>query len=183
MTRTGWIWITPLCLLIVAPAANAQHHHDKEPPLPKEAVAVLVPTSGSHVSGTLVLAQKGADVHVTGTIRGLTPGLHGFHIHAFGDLRKPDGMSAGSHYDPSGHKHGGPESKERHAGDLGNVKADAEGVARVDVRVPDLKLHFVVGRSLVVHAKPDDLTSQPAGNSGARIGVGVIGLAEQKAAK
>jgi Cu-Zn family superoxide dismutase len=53
----------------------------------------------------------------------------------------------------------------------------------VDVRVPDLKLHFVVGRSLVVHAKPDDLTSQPSGNSGARIGVGVIGLAEQKAAK
>ena len=182
MTRFGYSCLAVLSVLTTAGVSYAQHHHHgSEPPLPKEAVAVLVPMSGSHVTGTVLLAQEGKAVHVTGTIRGLTPGLHGFHIHAFGDLRDPKGMSVGGHYDHNGHKHGGPESHEHHAGDLGNVKAGQDGTAKVNVHVPNLKLHFIVGRSLVVHADPDDLKSQPSGNSGARVGVGVIGLAEVKA--
>lgn len=182
MTRYTWLSVICLSLLSAPPFIYAQHRHGSEASLPKEAVAVLMPTSGSHVSGTLLLTQEGSAVRVNGTIKGLTPGMHGFHIHAFGDLRKPDGTSAGSHYDPNGHQHGGLQSEERHAGDLGNVKADAQGVARVDVKAPNLKLHFVVGRSLVVHAQPDDLKTPPSGNSGARVGVGVIGLAEVKSA-
>jgi superoxide dismutase, Cu-Zn family len=64
---------------------------------------------------------------------------------------------------------------------LGNIKADKSGVAKVNVKAEGLMLHFVIGRSLVVHADPDDLKTQPSGNSGARIGVGVIGVAEVKA--
>jgi Cu-Zn family superoxide dismutase len=106
--------------------------------------------------------------------------MHGFHIHMFGDLRAADGMSAGGHYNPTGHMHGGPESSDHHAGDLGNIKADESGTAKVDAKVQGLMLHHVLGRSLVVHAKEDDLKTQPSGNSGDRIAVGVIGIAEVK---
>ena len=89
-------------------------------------------------------------------------------------------MSTGPHFNPEGHDHGGPDTAKRHAGDLGNIKADKNGVAKVNTKAAGLRLHFILGRSLVVHADPDDLKSQPAGNAGARIGVGVIGIAEIK---
>ncbi len=67
---------------------------------------------------------------------------------------------------------------ERHEGDLGNVKANGEGVAEVNVLAEGAKLHFIIGRSMVVHADVDDFkTQKPPGNAGARIGVGVIGVA------
>jgi superoxide dismutase, Cu-Zn family len=160
--------------------AMAQEHGHGESELPKEAVCVLAAMKDSGVKGTLLLRQQGKDVVVTGEVSGLKPGEHGFHIHEFGDLRAPDGTSAGAHFNPEGHDHAGPESDKRHAGDLGNIKADRSGVAKVNVKAEGLSLHFVIGRSLVVHADPDDLKSQPSGNAGARIGVGVIGLAEVK---
>jgi len=140
-----------------------------------------MPTQGNQATGSLTLTQQKGYVQIKGKIQGLTPGAHGFHIHMFGDLRAPDGMSAGGHFDPHGHKHGGPDSQERHAGDLGNVQANDQGVADVNVKAPKLELHFVVGRSFVVHANEDDLKSQPAGNAGPRVAVGVIGIAESKA--
>jgi len=158
-------------------AADHEHKHDEV----NEAVAVLIPMKASGVAGTIVLKQNKGYVHVTGEITGLKPGKHGFHIHMFGDLRAPDGMSAGGHYNPHGHPHGGPESKERHEGDLGNVDANASGVAKVDVKADHVELEHIVGRSLVVHGDADDLKSQPAGNAGPRIALGVIGLAEVKA--
>jgi Cu-Zn family superoxide dismutase len=160
--------------------SHQKHSHQSSSPF-KEAVAVLAHTKGNDVSGTILFKQEGDSVRVTGQVKGLTPGQHGFHIHQFGDLRADDGASAGGHYGGSGHKHGGLESTERHAGDLGNIKADDKGVAKVDVVAPDLALHFILGRSIVVHAGADDLKSQPSGNSGPRVAVGVIGVAEQKA--
>jgi Cu-Zn family superoxide dismutase len=159
---------------------QAAHRHDREPPPPTKAVSVLVPTEGHDVQGTIVLEQRRGHVHLTGEVTGLTPGLHGFHIHEFGDVTSPDGESAGAHYDPHGHKHGGPDDKERHAGDLGNIEADQDGRAMVDVKADGLRLHFVIGRSLVVHADPDDFESQPSGEAGARVAVGVIGIANDK---
>jgi Cu-Zn family superoxide dismutase len=150
---------------------------------PPEAVAVLMPTGSNAVQGTLVLTQKEDDVQVTGEIRGLKPGQHGFHIHQFGDLRSADGSSAGGHYNPSKHQHGGPNAADHHAGDLGNITADDQGIAKVDTTAEGVKLSSLLGRSLVVHADADDLKSQPAGNSGPRIAVGVIGLAEVKSTK
>jgi Cu-Zn family superoxide dismutase len=161
-------------------ATRAQEHGHGDVDLPKEAVCVLAAMKDSGVKGTLLLRQQGKDVVITGEISGLKPGEHGFHIHEFGDLRAPDGTSAGPHFNPDGHDHGGPDAHKRHAGDLGNVTADKNGVAKVNVKAEGLMLHFVLGRALVVHADPDDLKSQPSGNAGARIGVGVIGLAEVK---
>ncbi len=145
------------------------------------AVALLMPMKDSKVGGTIVLKQEKGYVSVTGEVTGLTPGKHGFHIHMFGDLRSPDGMSAGGHYNPHDKPHGGPEGKERHEGDLGNIDADAQGVAKVNVKAEGAELHHIIGRSVVVHGKADDLKTQPAGDAGPRIAVGVIGLAEVKA--
>ena len=180
MTRAPVIAsILALLLPVAARAADHAHHGMHEPAPPREAVCVLMPTQGNQASGVLVLTQFKGYVQITGSIKGLTPGAHGFHVHQYGDLRAPDGASAGAHFDPGGgHKHGGPESKERHIGDLGNVQADNEGVAKVNVKGEGLQLHFIVGRSLVVHAEEDDLKTQPSGNSGPRVGVGVIGIAE-----
>lgn len=145
--------------------------------VPKEAVAVIMPTQGNQVRGLVLLKQEGDKVHLTGEISNLTPGEHGFHIHQYGDLRAPDGTSAGGHYSPEGHEHGAPDDARHHAGDFGNITANEQGVAKVDKESTQLKLHFAIGRSIVVHAKADDLTSQPSGNAGPRIAIGVIGYA------
>jgi Cu-Zn family superoxide dismutase len=110
-------------------------------------------------------------------VRGLTEGKHGFHIHQFGDVRSADGKSAGGHFNPDGHDHGGPDSDKHHAGDLGNITANAEGLAEVNIKAKELKVISILGRSIVVHGGVDDLKSQPSGAAGPRVGVGVIGIA------
>lgn len=161
------------------PRGQDAHHDLKEHlPLPTRGVAVLHPSEGSKVRGVILLDQHNDGLHIHGKVVGLTPGKHGFHIHEFGDLRDPKGESAGGHFDPHGHKHGGPGSEEHHAGDLGNIEANAEGVAEVNIKAPWLKLHFVIGRPMVVHGDPDDLTSQPSGAAGPRVALGVIGIAK-----
>jgi superoxide dismutase, Cu-Zn family len=160
-----------------ADAKSAPHAGHEEPPLPNNAVCVLMPTKGHDVQGTIMLTQKAGGVQVIGEVRGLTPGKHGFHIHQFGDLRSDDGMSAGGHYNPENNPHAGPHDAKRHAGDLGNITADQDGKAMVNIMMDGLKVHFAIGRSIVVHAKEDDLKSQPSGDAGARAAVGVIGVA------
>lgn len=162
------------------PAAHpSETAHPEE--VPMAGVVVLSATRGHEVRGTLRLQQQSAGLRITGRIEGLTPGKHGFHVHEFGDLADPEGKSAGGHFNPGKQPHGGPDSAERHEGDLGNIEADAQGVANVDVVGRGLKLHFVLGRSIVVHAKADDLKSQPAGDAGDRVAVGVIGIAGPQA--
>jgi Cu-Zn family superoxide dismutase len=164
----------------------AEHAHADAAPA-SHAAAVLVPVKSSGVSGTIHFTQEDGTLLVTGTIIGLAPGLHGFHVHQFGDLSdlstEKAGEAAGSHYDPHGHKHGGPETAERHAGDLGNIKAADSGEADIQIKAPWLRLSEIVGRSIVVHGKADDLKSQPSGDSGPRIGIGVIGLIKSPEAK
>ncbi len=184
MTRRIMLSIAALgaALGLVAVTRGAdEHDHKHEHVDIKDAVAVLLPMKNSGVAGVVLFKQEKGYVNVTGEVTGLTPGKHGFHIHMFGDLRAPDGMSAGGHYDPHGHKHGGPDAKERHEGDLGNLEANAQGVAKVNVKAKGVELNQVVGRSIVVHGDTDDLKSQPAGNAGPRIALGVIGMAEVKA--
>jgi superoxide dismutase, Cu-Zn family len=181
MMRSVFGFCTMLSALALAVLAQAADTHD---PQVNEAVAVLVPkTGGDGVAGMILLKQEKGYVQVTGEVKGLKPGKHGFHIHMFGDQRSSDGMSAGGHYNPQGHPHGGPDSKEHHEGDLGNIDANDQGLAKVSVKAGGLNLHHVLGRSIVVHAKADDLKSQPAGDAGPRIAVGVIGLAEVPAKK
>lgn len=180
--------LAPLGLLAMTNAESRSaddqaDHHEHMLPAGTEAVCVLAATKGNSVGGAILLVQRQDHCELTGEVTGLAPGDHGFHIHMFGDLRAADGMAAGGHYNPGNHMHGGPESKERHVGDLGNIKADDKGVAKVAVKATGLNLHLILGRSLVVHKDADDLKSQPAGNAGPRVAVGVIGLAEVKVKK
>jgi Cu-Zn family superoxide dismutase len=147
---------------------------------PAGLVAVVGPAAGSTVRGEVRFIQLEGRVRVEGRISGLTPGLHGFHVHEFGDARAPDGSSAGGHFNPGGHAHALPHDAARHAGDMGNILADAEGVAEFSIEIDTLTLAHgpgaILGRSIIVHADPDD-GGQPTGNAGARVGVGVIGIA------
>lgn len=154
---------------------HSHAHSSAHAELPTLGIAVVMPTKGNKVRGVLQLAQKDKNIHVHGKIRNLTPGKHGFHIHEFGDLRNmADGTSAGGHFNPSGVPHGGPDHG--HVGDLGNVEADASGVATVDITMKNTQLHFLLGRCFVVHADEDDLVSQPSGAAGPRVGLGLIGV-------
>lgn len=140
--------------------------------------ASLASTQGQLARGELELRQDAAGVRVTGTLRGLKPAaVHGFHVHEKGDCSALDASSAGAHYNPAGAAHGNPASPAHHAGDIPNIQADASGRASVDALIKGVSLggaNDIVGRALIVHADPDDYTSQPSGNSGARIACGVI---------
>jgi Cu-Zn family superoxide dismutase len=175
--------LVPLALLLPALlllTANAEQKEDKKGG-PVKAVCVLHPTKGNDVHGTITITQQGSQVEIAGEIVGLKPGMHAFHVHEFGDCTAPDAMSAGAHFNPEGQPHGGPHDAARHVGDLGNIKADNNGKAVVKINDKLVQLHgphSVIGRSLIVHADADDLKGQPAGNAGARIACGVIGIAK-----
>lgn len=140
--------------------------------------AALQAAPGSNVAGTVELEQLQDGVRIRADLRGLPPGPHGFHIHEQGTCTPPDFESAGGHFAPEGEPHGAPGAAQRHAGDLGNIVADAEGNATLDVTTDQLTLadgaHSAVGRAVVVHAKADDFQSQPSGDAGGRIACGVI---------
>src|SRR6185369_1851262 len=132
------------------------------------------------VSGTLQLATTDGGVQLSGQISGLAPNTeHGFHVHQTGDCSAADFKSAGDHFNPEGAMHGSPDSATHHLGDLLSVKSDADGTANVETKLvggtlKDGGAHDLVGKALIVHAKPDDYKTQPSGNSGDRIACGVI---------
>ncbi|HYE31648.1 MAG TPA: superoxide dismutase family protein [Methylomirabilota bacterium] len=147
----------------------------------KEAVATLKPTEGNKTEGTIRFTQDGDKVKVVAHVTGLTPGQkHAFHIHEFGDASSKDGSSAGGHYNPEGHQHGLPDASQKHAGDLGNLQANDQGVAHYEITVQNISIagvkNPIIGRGVIVHAKHDD-GGQPVGNAGGRIAMGVIGIA------
>ncbi|VDK21309.1 unnamed protein product [Anisakis simplex] len=123
-------------------------------------------------SSTMFLLQ------INGTLKGLTPGKHGFHVHERGDIGNGC-IDAGGHYNPRGQPHGGPDDLQKHVGDLGNI------IANLDVtfkRLSLIRFHSIVGRAIVIHEGTDDLGrggdegSRIAGNAGARVACGVIGI-------
>ncbi|XVF06602.1 hypothetical protein REPUB_Repub06bG0063300 [Reevesia pubescens] len=149
-----------------------------------KAVALII-GDNNHVRGSLHFTQTPNGItHVKGKITGLSPGLHGFHIHALGDTTNGCN-STGPHFNPLKKDHGAPSDGERHAGDLGNIIVGPDGVAEVSIKdwqIPLSGQHSILGRAVVVHADPDDLgkggheLSKTTGNAGARVGCGIIGL-------
>uniref|UniRef100_Q7YXL9 Superoxide dismutase [Cu-Zn] n=1 Tax=Lymnaea stagnalis TaxID=6523 RepID=Q7YXL9_LYMST len=151
-----------------------------------KAVCVLSPGSAAGITGTITFTQEtsGDCTLVSGQVKGLAPGKHGFHIHQFGDYTNGC-VSAGAHFNPKNKSHGGPLDQERHAGDLGNIIAGDDGVADVSIKDQQISLigeNSIIGRSLVVHDKEDDLgkggndESLKTGNAGPRVACGVIGI-------
>ena len=178
LTKLATISLALLACSFVLRAAEAETKDDKAD-APKKAVCVLSPTKGSTVQGVITFAQRDGAIEVAGEITGLTPGAHGFHVHEFGDCSSPDAMSTGGHFNPDKEKHGGPHDAMRHVGDLGNIQADASGKAVVHITDKLMQLsgpHSIIGRGLIVHAKADDLKTQPTGDAGGRVACGVIGV-------
>ena len=143
---------------------------------PPTARVSFVSAPGNSVQGNLTLTNQGDAVAIRGVLTGLAPGSeHGFHVHEFGDCSLPDFKSAGDHYNPTMAPHG------EHLGDLPNIEADKNGHAAIDAIVKGPNLVDVggaptqiIGKSLVIHAMPDDHKTQPSGGSGDRIACGVI---------
>jgi Cu-Zn family superoxide dismutase len=142
------------------------------------ASAVLQSKSGSNLNGSVSFSQSGMKVLVTGTFSGLKPNAeHGIHIHEKGDCSSLDAISAGGHFNPANAKHGNVQSASHHAGDMPNIMSDANGNANYKATLSNFSLvgdQSIIGRAVVVHRDPDDYQSQPAGNSGPRIGCGLI---------
>lgn len=146
-----------------------------------KAVCVLTPTEGNNVKGTVTFTKTDGGVLIVADVEGLSEGKHGFHVHEFGDISKPDGTSAGGHFNPDDKDHAGPEDSIRHAGDFGNLIANENGNAhyeRVDSLISFKGVNNIIGRAIILHANEDDLVSQPTGDAGGRVAHGVIGVAE-----
>ena len=142
--------------------------------------ATLLPAKGSHAAGHLTFSQQSdGSIRIQGQISGLTPGKHGFHVHMVGDCSDPDAgfQKAQGHFNPEGTHHGALH--DGHAGDLGNIAADAKGNAVINVTTKKFTLvrgkRSIVGRAIMVHHGMDDEKTDPAGNSGARELCGVVG--------
>jgi len=124
------------------------------------------------------------DIHIEGLKKN---GLHGFHVHQCGDMsNKCESMCA--HFNPFGKKHGCPGAKERHVGDLGNLKTNTLGIAQYKQIDDMIKLRGtkanIIGRGLIIHADEDDCglggqeDSLTTGHAGKRIACAVIGYAK-----
>ncbi len=140
----------------------------------------LAATQGNTANGGLQITAAGTGVKLSGMVQGLQPDSEfGFHFHEKGDCSAPDATSAGAHFNPTNQAHGNPQNPPHHAGDMVNVRSDAQGVAEVSIDNADVSLQSgqpndILGKALVMHAMPDDYTTQPSGNSGDRIACGVV---------
>lgn len=136
--------------------------------------------SKSNVNGTITLTQNEGDVTMVVKLAGFTPGEHAIHVHENGDCSSDDGKSAGGHWNPKGEDHGKWGENMHHAGDIGNLVADASGTATLEFSTDqwclgcDDETKNLMGKSFIVHAKADDFKTQPTGDAGGREACGVI---------
>jgi len=145
---------------------------------PMAAGATIEARSGATLAGEATFTEADGGTKIVVSVRNAPPGPHAVHIHEIGDCSDPDAKSAGSHFNPDGHAHGGPADAQHHAGDFGNMEVGADGTGTLEIVSSGLTVadgpRSVAGRAIIVHAKPDDFVTQPTGNAGGRIGCGKI---------
>jgi Cu-Zn family superoxide dismutase len=141
--------------------------------------AATQPSWGKSTGTVTFTSLEDGKTKVAVDLQGVPPGKHGFHIHESGDLSAADLSSAGAHFNPTKHPHAGPDAAMRHAGDLGNVDADESGKVKTEITTDGITIgsgaaNDIVGKSVILHVKADDLKSQPSGDAGGRIAGGKI---------
>ncbi len=148
---------------------------------PASAKATMEPASGSQVKGEATFTAEGeGSVRFELTVENLTPGEHAVHLHEKGDCSAEDASSAGGHWNPTMKPHGKRgDGTSYHKGDVGNMTVGADGKGTMSLTVEGWSIGGadstnVVGKSVIIHEKADDFTSQPSGNAGGRISCGVI---------
>jgi Cu-Zn family superoxide dismutase len=181
MIRTLSMWVLAATFVLTGIAAGQdkkQSKHTKAAP-----VSVALKNAKGDSVGTATLRQTPRGVHIKYDLHGLTPGEHAIHIHQNAKCDAADGFkSAGPHFNPDAKKHGLQNPDGPHAGDMPNFTADAKGNAKGVARDPRVTLQEGApnsvfangGTALVIHAKADDLKTDPAGNAGDRIACGTI---------
>lgn len=147
----------------------------------RDAGATFVDADGNSVGWARLVEDATGRVHVSIHVKGLSPSLHGVHIHAVGACA-PDFAAAGGHYNPLAHQHGLENPDGPHAGDLPNLVVNEAGVGHLDATTDRVTLSpgaatlfDATGSAFIIHANPDDqLTDATNGGSGGRIACGVI---------
>lgn len=144
----------------------------------KASATLLAKSGNTTLTGTATFAGEPGKVELLLVVTGAPLGMHGVHIHEKGDCSAEDAMSAGGHWNPNMAMHGAPGAS-AHLGDLGNMTVGADGKGMISMtnamwEIGTGSAKDVVGKAIVVHAMIDDLSSQPAGNAGGRIGCGEI---------
>jgi len=187
------VLIVAVIAAIVAVSVSAASTGAPVQPMKLVCVITSGPGGRSDLSGSVVFTQSddASPVMLNGSLRGFAPGdVRAFHVHEFGDFsdEKNPCMSTGGHFNPWKLDHGDREAPVRHVGDLGNLKADDQGVISIEFEDKLLSLYAgprnIAGRACVVHGGQDDLgqggnaASKANGNAGPRIGCGIVGIAK-----
>ena len=142
--------------------------------------ATLRDAQGKEV-GAATLTPGDGGVKIAVSVSGVSPGLHGFHVHAVGKCEGPEFKTAGGHFNPATREHGLENPRGAHAGDMPNLSVGPDGTGKGEFLARGASLGEGAGSlfpeggtALVLHAAPDDMKTDPAGNAGARIACGVI---------
>ena len=131
-------------------------------------------------AGTVQLYQAGGELKISGAFAGMEQGAKGFHLHTVGLCEAPSFTSAGGHLNPTGNEHGTENPLGSHLGDLPNLAIASNGTGNITATVsadPETALEAIFdadGSAVMIHAGPDDYTTDPAGDAGPRIACGVI---------
>ncbi|MEI7028359.1 superoxide dismutase family protein [Paenibacillus sp. y28] len=177
-------WLIPAAALLALTACRAEPTQGTALVEPEavQPVTVEIKNTNGEAIGSATLRQMKAGVQIEVEVSGLTPGLHGFHIHQNGTCEPPEFKSAGDHFNPDGKQHGFENPRGFHNGDLPNLEVNQDGKASAVMVAKKVTLETGApnsllkpgGTSLIIHEKVDDYKTDPSGNSGARIACGII---------